>query len=79
MANTIGEHLARALKAKDLAPAAAAGALGISRSHMGDLLTGRRKPTPKLAVKIERVLGVPAERISPVIRDAVTLREARAA
>jgi plasmid maintenance system antidote protein VapI len=40
---------------------AVAAELGISQGHLNDMKTGRRKPGRELAVRIERMLGVPVQ------------------
>jgi len=51
---------AKGLTAKELAEA-----LGITRSHVTRMELGIRSITPKMAMKIEEVLGIPKEHIHP--------------
>ena len=62
----LSESVAR-LKVK---PAEFARRLGVSRGHGHDLLTGRRRPTPALALAIEREFSIPAHILNPEIAAA---------
>jgi transcriptional regulator with XRE-family HTH domain len=53
-----------ALKSRCIRQTEAARVLGISRSHMNDLVRGRRKPSLALALRIEHAFEVPASKLN---------------
>ncbi len=52
---TIGEYLERT----DQTESALAARLGISQAHLNEIKNGKKRPSAKLAVKIESITGIP--------------------
>jgi addiction module HigA family antidote len=69
----IGENM----KARGLKSAELAASLGVERACLSKLLTGALPITPKMAVRFEQALGVPAAFLMD-IRAAEELKQARA-
>ncbi len=56
---TINEYLMH----KHMSPKQLAAKLGISESYMSMLRSGRRRPSPELARKIETLTGIPLKNL----------------
>lgn len=55
---SVGAAIAACMGAKGLTQSRMARVLGISRSHMCDIIVGRRAPSPELLQRMVNVLGV---------------------
>ena len=58
--NTAGDRLAAWLGRTKLTQYDLADSLGVSQGQVSSIVTGRRKPSLDLAIKIERLAGIPA-------------------
>ena len=56
---TVGEYL----KAKKIRQRQFAAQMGMSQSHVSELVRGKHRPSPKLAAKIEKITGIPLRRL----------------
>ena len=62
--------LAEAVATHNVTPADFARRIGVSRGHGHDLLSGRRRATPALALLIEREFLIPADTLNAAVAAA---------
>lgn len=58
--STVAQRLRACIDGRHMTQADTAQRLGISPQYLSDVLRGRRKVSPRLALRIERVLGLDA-------------------
>ena len=56
-----GEVVAMELEARGIAKSVFAGQLGMRQSHFSELVHGKRNVSAAIAIKLENLLGIPAE------------------
>ena len=57
--------LTRYLSEQNLRPSSLAAAMGVPASTVTRWLRGERKPSPEMAIKIERLTGIPRSKLRP--------------